>query len=168
MGEDQCLAWKVTREGLGAVSGLFYEEFAVGNIWRHALRRTVSEMDNVLFSSLTLNPQPLHLDDEFSRQTMYGQRLVNSLFTLGLVIGMSVTDTTLGTTLGNLGLDETKFPSPVFHGDTLRAETEVLDKRLSRSRNDSGIVFFVHRGFNQREELVCSCKRVALMKTSSV
>lgn len=145
------------------MAGLYFEEFEVGRIFKHELRRTLSEMDNVMFSSLTLNPQPLHLDEEFAKGTMYGQRLVNSIFTLGLVVGIAVMDTTLGTTLGNLGMDETKFPKPVFHGDTLHAETEVVDKRVSKSRTDSGIVFFMHRGYNQRDEVVCTCKRVGLM-----
>lgn len=145
------------------MSGLHYEDFEVGAVIQHPIRRTLSEMDNVLFSSLTLNPQPLHLDEEFSRNTIHGQRLVNSIFTLGLVVGIAVTDTTLGTTLGNLGFDDVKFPKPVFHGDTLRSETEIVDKRESNSRPDSGIVFFAHRGYNQRDELVCSCRRAGLM-----
>lgn len=145
------------------MSGLYFEDFEVGFVWHHELRRTLTEMDNVLFSSLTLNPQPLHLDAEFSKGTIYGQRLVNSLFTLGLVVGITVTDTTLGTTIGNLGFEEITFPKPVFHGDTLHVETEVLDKRVSRSRTDSGIVFFSHRGYNQRDELVCTCRRAGLM-----
>lgn len=145
------------------MSGLYFEDFEVGFIWQHELRRTLTEMDNVMFSSLTLNPQPLHLDAEFSKGTIYGQRLVNSLFTLGLVVGITVTDTTLGTTIGNLGFEEITFPKPVFHGDTLHVETEVLDKRVSRTRTDSGIVFFSHRGYNQRDELVCTCRRAGLM-----
>ena len=146
------------------MSGLWYEEFEPGAVFRHEIRRTVTEMDNVLYSSLTLNPQPLHLDAEVSKGTMYGQRIVNSLFTLGLVVGMTVTETTLGTTLGNLGFQEVKFPNPVFHGDTIRVETEVADKRESRSRPETGIVFFVHRGLNQRDELICECRRTALIR----
>jgi acyl dehydratase len=145
------------------MSGLYYEDCEVGSVLHHAVRRTLSEMDNVLFSSLTLNPQPLHLDEEFSKTTMWGQRLVNSLFTLGLVVGISVMDTTFGTTLGNLGFDEIKFPAPLFHGDTIHVETEILDKRDSKSRPESGIVFFGHRGYNQRDELVCTCRRAGLM-----
>jgi acyl dehydratase len=145
------------------MSGLYFEDFEVGFVWHHELRRTLSEMDNVMFSALTLNPQPLHLDEEFSKGTIYGQRLVNSIFTLGLVVGIAVMDTTLGTTLGNLGFEEIKFPKPVFHGDTLHVETEIMDKRGSKSRTDSGIVFFGHRGYNQRDELVCTCKRAGLM-----
>jgi acyl dehydratase len=146
------------------VSGLWYEEFEPGAVFRHEVRRTVTEMDNVLYSSLTLNPQPLHLDEEFSKGTMYGQRIVNSLFTLGLIVGMTVTETTLGTTLGNLGFQEVTFPNPVFHGDTIRVETEVVDKRESKSRPETGIVFFVHRGLNQRDELICECRRTALIR----
>ena len=145
------------------MSGLYYEDFEIGAVTRHPIRRTLTEMDNVLFSSLTLNPQPLHLDEEFSRNSIYGQRLVNSIFTLGLVVGIAVTDTTLGTTLGNLGFDDVKFPHPLFHGDTLRSETEILDKRESKSRPTAGIVFFGHRGYNQHDALVCSCRRAGLM-----
>ncbi len=145
------------------MSGLYYEDFEIGAVFTHPLRRTLTEMDNVLFSTLTLNPQPLHLDEEFSKQTQYGQRLVNSIFTLGLTVGIAVMDTTLGTTLGNLGFEDITFPKPVFHGDTLRAETEILDKRESKSRNDSGIVFFGHRAHNQRDELICQCRRAGLM-----
>src|SRR5882762_2255264 len=116
-------------------------------------------MDNVLFSTLTMNPQPLHLDEEFAKRTEFGQRLVNSLFTLGLVIGMSVSDTTLGTTIANLGMSDVRFPSPVFHGDTIRVETTVVSKRDSKSRPEAGIVEFEHRGINQRDEIVCVCRR---------
>jgi acyl dehydratase len=145
------------------MAGLYYEDFEVGFVWQHELRRTVTEMDNVLFSSLTFNPQPLHLDAEFSSSSLHGQRLVNSIFTLGLVTGITVVDTTLGTTVGNLGFSDVTFPNPVFHGDTIRAETEVLDKRPSKSRSDTGIVFFGHRGLNQSNEPVCVCKRAGLM-----
>jgi acyl dehydratase len=146
------------------MAGLYFEEFTEGQVFDHALSRTVTEMDNVLFSALTMNPQPLHLDEEFAKQTEFGQRLVNSLFTLGLVIGMSVGDTTLGTTIANLGLSEVRFPKPVFHGDTLRARTIVRAKRLSRSRKDAGIVEFEHQGLNQRGEIVAICRRAGLMK----
>lgn len=146
------------------MAGLYYEQLEVGQTFRHAAGRTVSEMDNVLFSCLTMNPQPLHLDAEFARSTEFGERLVNSLFTLGLVIGISVGDTTLGTTIANLGMSEVKFPHPVFHGDTVRVETTVASKRASRSRPDAGIVEFEHRGINQRGEVVCICRRSAFMK----
>jgi acyl dehydratase len=149
------------------MAGLHYEQFEVGHTFRHALGRTVTEMDNVLFSALTMNTQPLHLDAEFAASTEFGQRIVNSLFTLGLVIGMSVTDTTLGTTIANLGMSEVKFPHPVFHGDTLRVETTVVSKRESKSRPGAGIVEFEHRGINQRGEIVCVCRRSAFMKRVS-
>jgi acyl dehydratase len=146
------------------MAGLYFEQFTVGQAFQHAVRRTVGEMDNVLFSALTHNPAALHIDEEYCRtQTEFGQRLVNSAFTLGLVVGISVGDTTMGTTVGNLGWDEVRFPKPVFHGDTIRVESEVLELRESRSRPQNGIVIFAHRGFNQRGELVCSCKRSALM-----
>ena len=143
--------------------GLYFEQFEVGHLFKHAVTRTVTEMDNTLFSVMTLNMQPLHLDAHFSEKTEFGQRLVNSLFTLGLVIGISVTDTTLATTIANLGMSDIKFPKPVFHGETLRAETEVLSLRTSRSRPAAGIVEFEHRGFNHRDEVVCICRRAALM-----
>jgi acyl dehydratase len=146
------------------VPGLYFEEFAVGQRFVHPVRRTVTEADNVFFSALTHNPAPLHLDEEYCReQTEFGQRIVNSAFTLGLMVGISVGDTTLGTTVANLGWDEVRFPKPVFHGDTLRIETDVHGLRESRSRPNNGIVVFVHRAFNQRNELVASCKRSALM-----
>jgi acyl dehydratase len=129
----------------------------------HPVRRTVTEMDNVLFSTLTMNPQPLHIDWEFAAGTEFGRPLVNSLFTLGLLVGLTVHDLTLGTTVGNLGFERVEFPKPVFHGDTLRAETEVIAARVSRSRPDNGIVTFEHRGYNQRDELVARCVRNALM-----
>jgi acyl dehydratase len=146
------------------MTGLYFEEFEEGQVFDHALSRTVSEMDNVLFSTLTMNPQPLHLDEEFAKRTEFGQRLVNSVFTLGLVIGMSVGETTLGTTIANLGMSEVRFPKPVFHGDTLRARTIVRAKRRSQSRRDAGIVEFEHQGINQRGETVAVCQRAALMK----
>lgn len=146
------------------MSGLYFEEFSVGQVFEHAVRRTVTEMDNVLFSAMTHNPAALHLDEEYCRQhTEFGQRLVNSAFTLGLVVGLTIADTTLGTTVGNLGWDEVRFPKPVFHGDTIRAESKVLEIRPSKSRPDNGIVIFAHSGYNQRNELVVSCKRSALM-----
>src|SRR6266403_4998065 len=126
------------------MAGLHFEEFAEGQVFEHAMTRTVTEMDNVLFTSLTMNPQPLHLDAEFAKTTEFGRPLVNSIFTLGLMIGVSVGDTTLGTTVANLGMTDVIFPKPVFHGDTLRSETSVLEKRESRSRKDAGIVVFEH------------------------
>ena len=146
------------------MGGLYFEEFSEGQVFEHALSRTVTEMDNILFSSLTLNPQPLHLDEEFAKGTEFGQRLVNSIFTLGLVIGISVGDTTLGTTVANLGMTDVRFPKPVFHGDTIRARTTVISTRKSRSRSDAGIVEFEHVGLNQHGETVAICRRAALMK----
>ncbi len=146
------------------MAGLYFEEFEVGRVFKHATTRTVSEMDNVLFSALTHNPQPLHLDEEFASKTEFGRRLVNSIFTLGLMIGVSVSDTTLGTTIANLGMSDVRFPKPVFHGDTLRAETSVAEKRESRSRADDGIIVFEHRCFNQHGEEVAFCRRAALMR----
>jgi acyl dehydratase len=144
--------------------GLYFEELTVGKQFKHAIRRTVTEADNVFFSALTHNPAALHLDEQYCREhTEFGQRIVNSVFTLGLVVGISVGDTTLGTTVANLGWDEVRFPKPVFHGDTIRAESEVLEARASKSRPDNGIVVFQHRGYNQRDELVMTCKRSALM-----
>jgi acyl dehydratase len=144
--------------------GLWFEEFHVGQVFQHAIRRTVTETDNVIFTTMTHNPAQLHLDDEYMRTTEYGQRLVNSVFTLGLMVGISVGDTTLGTAVANLGWDEVRFPRPVFHGDTLRVETEVIELRDSKSRPDQGIVTFMHRTFNQRNELVASCKRSGLQR----
>ena len=143
--------------------GKYFEELEVGTTFEHQPSRTVTETDNLLFTALTLNPQPLHLDAEFARGTQHGQILVNSIFTLGLVVGLSVGDTTLGTTLGNLGFDRTTFPNPVFIGDTISVRTSVVDKRESRSRPDRGIVTFEHEGVNQRGEIVCSCLRGAMM-----
>ena len=144
--------------------GLYFEELTVGKQFKHPIRRTVTEADNVFFSALTHNPAALHLDEQYCREhTEFGQRIVNSAFTLGLVVGISVGDTTLGTTVGNLGWDEVRFPKPVFHGDTIRVESEVLEARGSKSRPENGIVIFEHRGYNQRDELVMTCKRSALM-----
>ena len=143
--------------------GLYFEEFHVGQNFEHAIRRTVTEADNVLFTAMTHNPAALHLDEEYGKQTEFGQRIVNSLFTLGLMIGISVHDTTLGTTVANLGMTDVNFPKPVFHGDTLRVETEVLEIRASKSRPTQGIVTFLHKAINQRGEIVAQCKRNALM-----
>ena len=145
------------------MTGLFYEQFEIGMEFKHSLTRTVTESDNLLFCALTHNPQPLHLDEEFSKETEYGQRIVNSLFTLGLVIGVSVGDTTLGTTIGNLGMTDTRFANPVFHGDTIRSVTKVREKRVSKSRPNAGLVVFEHYGFNQRDEEVAFCVRTAFM-----
>ncbi len=146
------------------MAGLFFEQFEVGQRFDHSWTRTVTETDNILFSSLTMNVQPLHLDAHFAAKTEFGKPLVNSIFTLGLMIGMTVADTTLGTTIGNLGMTEVKFPKPVFYGDTLHARTIVVSKRESRSRPDAGIVDFEHVALNQREEIVASCTRAALMR----
>lgn len=143
--------------------GLYYEELTPGLIVEHAIRRTVSEYDNTLFSAITHNLAPLHLDAEYSKGTIYGQRLVNSLYTLGLVCGVVVAETTLGTTMGNLGFEEVKFPKPLFFGDTVRVRTEVLDRRESKKYPQAGIVVFRHLGMNQRDEVVCDCKRTGLM-----
>jgi acyl dehydratase len=145
------------------MSGLYYEEFEVGRRFEHKIHRTVTETDNLLFSALTMNPAALHLDAEYMKDTAYGKPLVNSVFTLGLMVGISIYDTTFGTTVANLGWDEVKFPKPVFVGDTLRIETTVLAMRESQSRKDTGIVTLEHRAFNQRKEEVASCHRVALM-----
>jgi acyl dehydratase len=145
--------------------GMYFEDFEVGRLYEHRLRRTVTEMDNVLFSNMTLNPQPLHIDRHFcAEETEWGKPLMNSLFTLGLMIGMSVNDLTVGTTIANLGMIEVKFPNPLFEGDTVRASTEVIGKRESRSRKDAGIVEFHHRAYKQDGTLVAECKRQAFLK----
>ncbi|MCD2197663.1 MaoC family dehydratase [Actinomycetospora endophytica] len=144
--------------------GLYFEELEPGLVVDHPTRRTVSETDNVLFSSLTLNLAPLHLDAEYSKDSIYGQRLVNSLFILGLVSGITVPETTQGTTMGNLGFEKVTFPKPVFHGDTIHVRTEIVDRRESKSRPDTGIVTFRHLGINQRDEIVCDAVRVGLMQ----
>lgn len=143
--------------------GLYFEEFEVGAQYKHGLTRTITEMDNVMFTSLTMNVQPLHLDEEFCKTTVHGQRVLNSLFTVALIGAFHVPELTMGTTLGNLGYDKIKFPNPVFHGDTLRGETTILDKRESSSRTDSGIVWFEHIGLNQRDQVVVEMTRVGLM-----
>ncbi len=145
------------------MAGYYFEEFEVGQTFEHEIRRTVTENDNMMFSCMTMNTQPLHIDAEFAKQSIYGQTLVNSMFTLALVVGLQVTELTLGTTLGNLGMTDIAFPKPVFLGDTIRARTTVLSKRISKSRNDSGIVEFLHEGFNQRDELITTLKRTGLM-----
>src|SRR3982751_6131258 len=145
------------------MAGLYFEEFSVGQEFRHPLTRTVTEMDNTMFSLLTLNPQPLHIDAHFAAQTEFGQRIFNSLYTLGIMIGMTVYDTTMGTTVANLGMTDVTFPKPVFHGDTLKAHTKIISKRLSKSRPTQGIVEFEHTATNQRSEVVASCRRTSLM-----
>jgi acyl dehydratase len=146
------------------MAGLFFEEFEIGQTFDHPIRRTVTETDNLLFTTLTHNPALLHLDEEYCKnETEFGQRIVNSCFTLALMVGVSVYDTTLGTTVGNLGWDEVRFPKPVFLGDTLHFVTEIKDKRESKSRPDNGIVWFIHRAYNQNDELVGSCVRTGLM-----
>jgi acyl dehydratase len=147
-----------------SVSGLWFEELTPGLVVDHAITRTVTEADNTLFSVMTMNPQPLHLDEEYAKSTQYGTRIVNSLFTLSLLVGISVHETTLGTTVGNLGFEEIAFPAPVLHGDTIRAQTEVVAARPSASRPGEGIVTFEHRAYNQRGELVARCRRAALMR----
>lgn len=147
------------------MQGLYLEEFEVGQTFHHALRRTVTESDNMLFSNMTLNPQPLHIDFDFAEKSEWGKPLVNSLFTLGLMIGISVNDTTIGTTIGNLGMTDVTFPHPLFHGDTVKVQTEVISVRASRSKPDRGIVEFEHRAYNQDDVLVASCRRQAMMKT---
>lgn len=143
--------------------GLWFEELTPGLVIQHAMTRTVTETDNTLFSVMTMNPQPLHLDESFAATTEFGTRVVNSLFTLSLLVGMSVYETTLGTTVANLGFEEIAFPAPVIPGDSLHAETEVLAARPSSSRPGQGIVTLEHRAFNQRDELVARCRRTALM-----
>jgi acyl dehydratase len=145
------------------LGGLYFEQFEVGQSFRHEVRRTVTEMDNILFSALTHNPAAIHLDVEYAKTTEFGRPLMNSIFTLGLVVGLSIHDTTLGTTVGNLGWEEVRFPRPVFAGDTIHAETTVVGVRESRSRPQQGIVTFEHRGYNQRDEEIAVCRRVALM-----
>ncbi len=143
--------------------GKYYEELEIGMTFAHRPGRTFTDFDNVLFCALTHNPQPLHLDAEFAKTTEFGRPLINSLFTLGLLVGLSVADTTLATTIANLGFESVEFPAPLFAGDTLYAETEVVARRESRSRPNAGIVTFEHRGRNQRGELVVRCRRSAFM-----
>ena len=143
--------------------GKYFEEFKVGETFQHQPGRTVTETDNLLFSALTMNPAAIHLDAEYCKGTPFKELLVNSIFTLGLLVGLSVYDTTFGTTIGNLGFEDVRFPKPVLIGDTVHAATTVVSKRESQSRKDSGIVVFEHRAFNQRDEEVASCRRTALM-----
>jgi acyl dehydratase len=146
------------------MAGLYFEEFVVGQTFDHAIRRTVTETDNVLLTTLTHNPAALHLDAESMKDSQFGQVLVNSCFTFSLMVGVSVGDTTMGTAVANLGMDEVRFPNPVFVGDTLSVITEILELRDSKSRPDNGIVVMGHRTFNQHGKVVAECKRVALMQ----
>ena len=143
--------------------GRYFDEWQVGDRVEHGITRTVTETDNVLISTLTHNPQPMHLDHEVAAGSEFGKPLVNSIYTFGLMVGVSVSDTTLGTLIANLGYDKLIFPSPVFVGDTLRSESECLEMRESKSRPNAGIVTWEHRSYNQRGELVCKCTRSALL-----
>lgn len=145
------------------MAGLYFEQLLPGQAIEHAIRRTVTETDNVLFTTMTMNPAQIHLDADYCAGTEFGQPLVNSIFTLGLMIGLSVGDTTLGTTVANLGMTDVTFPAPVFIGDTIRARTTVAEARPSKSRADAGIVTFEHQAFNQKDQLVARCLRAALM-----
>lgn len=144
--------------------GKTYDQLAVGQVIRHSLGRTLTEMDNVLFSALTMNPQPLHLNEDYAARTEFGQRIVNGIFTLGLAVGLTVADLTEGTLIANLGYDAVKHPRPMFHGDTLYMETTVLDKRPSKSRPGQGLVRFKHTGRNQHGDVVIEFERTALMR----
>ncbi len=146
------------------MAGLYLEEFSVGQVIRHPLTRSVTESDNVLFSVMTMNPQPLHIDFDYAAKSEWGKPLVNSLFTLGLMIGISVHDTTLGTIVANLGMTDTTFPHPVFHGDTIRVETEIVSVRDSRSKPDRGVVEMEHRAYNQHGNLVARCVRQTMVQ----
>ena len=151
------------------MAGLYYEQLEVGRTFQHEIRRTVTEMDNVMFNAMTYNPAPIHIDAEYGRSyRVFGQRFFNRSFTLGLVVGVSVGETTLGTTVGNLGFDEVRFPAPLFHGDTVRSETEVISRRESASRPNAGIVVFEHRGYNQKNVLIARIRRSALMMKQPV
>jgi acyl dehydratase len=149
--------------------GLYFEDFTVGRVFSHRLTKTVTQMDNMLFSNMTLNPQPLHIDAHFcATETEWGRPLMNSLFTLGLMIGISVNDTTVGTTIANLGMTDVRFPAPLFEGDTIRVTSEVLAVRVSKSRDDAGLVEFLHRAFKQDGVLVAECRRNAFMRRRPV
>ena len=146
------------------MAGRYFDQWTIGDMIAHDIRRTVTETDNLLFTTMTHNPQPLHLDAEAARASEFGQILVNGPFTFALMVGLSVGDTTLGTLVANLGYDKLVMPKPVLIGDTLRGETEVVELRDSKSRPDAGLVTFRHRMLNQRDEEVCSCLRTALMR----
>jgi len=146
------------------MAGRYFDEFEVGQVFRHAIRRTLTEADNVLFSALTHNPAPLHIDREYMRtQSEFKEPLINSFFTLGLIVGISINETTLGTTVANLGMEDVRFPAPLFAGDTVHVETEVVAMRPSRSRPQNGILTLEHRGYNQHDVLVAICRRNVLM-----
>jgi acyl dehydratase len=145
------------------MAGLWFEEFKTGHVFHHEIRRTVLESDNMWFSNATCNPAAIHIDAQYCAGTEFGKPLMNSIFTLGLIIGLSVQDTTLGTTVANLGMTDVIFPKPVFAGDTLRSQTTVLELRESKSRPNAGIVTFKHQGFNQHDEEIMRCTRQALM-----
>ena len=146
------------------MAGVWFDEMEVGQVFDHAIRRTVTETDNILFTTMTHNPALLHLDEEYMKGTEFGARIVNSAFTLGLMVGISVGDTTLGTAVANLGWDDVRFPKPLFHGDTVNVRTTVLELRGSKSRPDAGIVTFLHEAFNQHGDLVGTCKRTGLQR----
>lgn len=146
------------------MAGLYYEEFFVDQEFAHPITRTVTESDNMLFCMLSMNPQPLHIDAHYAAQTEFGRPIVNSIFTLGLLIGISVPDTTLGTTIANLSMTDIAFPRPVFHGDTLHVRTRVVSMRESRSRPDVGLVELEHKCFNQADEMVATCRRMTMMR----
>lgn len=150
------------------MAGLWFKEFSIDQSFDHEIRRTVTEADNMWFSNATCNPAAIHIDAEYCKSTEFGRPLVNSIFTLGLVIGLSVQDTTLGTTVANLGMTDVRFAHPVFAGDTIRSRTTVKGLRESQSRPNAGIVTFLHQGFNQRGEEVCTCTRQALMLKQAV
>lgn len=145
------------------VSGRWFEELPVGFSVEHVIRRTVTETDNVLFTTMTMNPAPMHLDADYASKSEFKQPLVNSMFTLALVVGLSVHELTLGTIVAQLGMTDVRFPAPVFHGDTIRVESEVVEARESKSRPEAGLVVFEHKAYNQRDELVCVCRRTGLM-----
>ncbi len=146
------------------MAGVWFDELSIGQTFEHAIRRTVTETDNVLFTAMTHNPAQLHLDEEYMKGSEFGTRIVNSCFTLGLMVGISVAETTLGTAVANLGWDEVRFPKPVFHGDTINVVTEVIELRDSKSRPEAGIVTFLHKAFNQHGDVVASCKRSGLQR----
>ncbi|GHF56605.1 acyl dehydratase [Deinococcus metalli] len=151
-------------EDLDRPQGRWFEELPVGTVIRHRVRRTLTESDNILFTTLTMNPQPLHLDFEAAAQSEFGQPLVNSMLTLSLLVGLSVHELSVGTLVANLGLTDVAFPKPVFHGDTIHAESEVVESRESRSRPTQGVVTVEHRAYTQRGELVAQCRRTMLLR----
>jgi acyl dehydratase len=153
----------MSSEAARPVSGRWFEQLPVGTVVSHATRRTVTETDNVLFTTMTMNPAPMHLDADYASRTEFGKPLVNSMFTVALVVGLSVYELTLGTIVAQLGMTDVEFPAPVFAGDTIRVDTEVVSARASKSRPEAGLVVFEHRAYNQNDVLVCRCKRTGLM-----